>query len=340
MKKTNDYDNTFKTLKAKHKRLFISCINDAFGKDYPLDSIVSVLSSEGYIIDAQSHTDPNIEERDSDFLIKIEKDYYLLECQSYDDDSMALRIAEYSFLAARQNAVWSQEKAIIEFPHYSVIYLKNSKNTPKKTTIRYVLPDGRFLEHTENNIFLEEITKEEIVEKKLFAYIPFYIIRYEKELVTEKNYEKAIKDLEYLRDEMLKWKHKNEISDDELADLQDCMKIVVKHITDGNSIENKVVDIMGGVVYETASERIRREVYEQLTPQIDAARKEIESYKEEAASYKEIVESYRKEADAAKQEADAAKQEADAAKQEADVAKQEVDRYRSLLRENGISFDE
>lgn len=165
MKKTNDYDNTFKTLKAKHKRLFISCINDAFGKDYPLNSIVTILSSEGYFVDTQSDNNPDIIERNTDFLIKIENDYYLLECQSYDDESMALRIAEYSFLAARQNAHWNQEKAVIEFPHYSVIYLKNTKSTPKKTTIRYEMPDGRFIEHIEDNIFLEDITKEEIVEK-------------------------------------------------------------------------------------------------------------------------------------------------------------------------------
>lgn len=33
-KKTPDYDNVFKTMKSKHKRLFISVINDIFGKEY------------------------------------------------------------------------------------------------------------------------------------------------------------------------------------------------------------------------------------------------------------------------------------------------------------------
>jgi len=32
-KKTHDYDNVFKTMKIKHMRLFISVINDVFGKD-------------------------------------------------------------------------------------------------------------------------------------------------------------------------------------------------------------------------------------------------------------------------------------------------------------------
>lgn len=34
-KKTPDYDNVFKTMKMKHKRLFVSVINDVFGRNYP-----------------------------------------------------------------------------------------------------------------------------------------------------------------------------------------------------------------------------------------------------------------------------------------------------------------
>lgn len=36
-KKTPDYDNVFKTMKMKHKRLFVSVINDVFGRNYPRD---------------------------------------------------------------------------------------------------------------------------------------------------------------------------------------------------------------------------------------------------------------------------------------------------------------
>ena len=52
-KKTHDYDNVFKTMKSKHKRLFISVINDIFGRDYPMDTKVEVLPSEGYLTEAE-----------------------------------------------------------------------------------------------------------------------------------------------------------------------------------------------------------------------------------------------------------------------------------------------
>lgn len=42
-------------------------------------------------------------------------------------------------------------------------------------------------------VILKEFTKEYIVEKKLFPYIPFYITRYEKEMILEGNMEEIIK---------------------------------------------------------------------------------------------------------------------------------------------------
>ena len=320
MKRTNDYDNTFKTLKLRHKRLFISCINEAFNKDYSLSADVEVLPSEGFIVNSLDSNEEKLEERDNDFIIRIEKDYYLIECQSYDDGDMALRIAEYSFLAARQNAVWNQGHVVMSFPHYSVIYLKSSKRTPKTTTISYVFPDGQRVDHTENNIFLENITKEEIVEKKLFVYVPFYIIRYEKELTSEKDYEKVIKDLEFLYEAMLQWKNNREITDVELADLSSCMRVVARHITDGNDIEDKVVKAMGGEIIELPSDRLR-EAEEKLA--------ELNIAVEEAKARAE-------EADAIADEADARAEEADARANEADAR---AERYMKILIENGIKID-
>ena len=104
MKRTKDYDNTFKTLKLRHKRLFISCINEAFNKDYSLNADAEVLSSEGFIVNSLDSNEEKLEERDNDFIIRIEQDYYLIECQSYDDGDMALRFAEYSFLVQNLSA--------------------------------------------------------------------------------------------------------------------------------------------------------------------------------------------------------------------------------------------
>ena len=280
MKKTHDYDSAFQSLKSRHKRLFIAVINEAFGKHYPLDSRVTILPAKNTFHSPEgSDSQKNIEERENDSLLCICGDYYLLECQSYDDETMSLRLAEYTFLAARsisQNeGNFDQGYILLPMPHFTVIYIKNSSKTPRTTTIAYQFPDGQTHEYSSYNVFLSEITKEEIIAKKLFVYIPFYIARYEKELKTEKDYEKAIKDLEYFRDEMLKSRKENQLDDFEMDDLRDCVNDIVIHITDGNKIESEVTSVMGGEIYELHSDRIIREATEPLIQQLADKDKEI-----------------------------------------------------------------
>ncbi|MDE7422619.1 MAG: hypothetical protein K2N51_02830 [Lachnospiraceae bacterium] len=259
-KKTPDYDNVFKTMKSKHKRLFISVINDTFGKNYPMDAKVETLPSEGYLTESETKDgSKKIEEQISDFLLKIGSEVYLLECQSYDDSSMAIRIAEYAFIVARQFATWNIGYATIPMPRFSVIYVKRTEKTPKTTMITFTFPDGQAVNYESANIILEEFTKEYIVEKRLFPYIPFYIARYEKDIASESSIEDSVRDLEYFRNEMLRLHEAKELSDDELIDLKGFVNTIITHITNGNKNEERLVNIMGGTVIETESERLIRQ---------------------------------------------------------------------------------
>lgn len=254
-KKTPDYDNVFKTMKMKHKRLFVSVINDVFGKDYPLDVKVDVLPSEGYLTENETADgSKEIEEQISDFLIKIRDEVYLLECQSYDDGSMAIRIAEYAFIVARQSAVWDIGKATIPMPQFTVIYVKRTEKTPKATTITFTFPDGQSVDYKSDNVILEELTREYIIEKKLFPYIPFYIARYEKDILSGDDIDAAVDDLEYFRNEIIRLNNEGELSDGEMADLMGFVNTIITHITNGNKNEERLVNVMGGRIIETQTE--------------------------------------------------------------------------------------
>ena len=55
-------------MKSRHKRLFISVINDIFDKNYSLDVRVDALPTEGYLIESETvDGSREIEERISDF---------------------------------------------------------------------------------------------------------------------------------------------------------------------------------------------------------------------------------------------------------------------------------
>ena len=285
MRKSSDYDSTFKTMKHAHKRLFISLINEAFGKNYPLSSdIIDVLPSEGILLSGNpDSSEKKTVERDNDFLICIGGDYYLVESQVYDDDTMALRIAEYTFLAARQYAKVTQEEVTLKIPHFTVLYIKNTPRTPRTTTVRYLFPNGEEVTCTEKNLFLSDYSKEEIIDKKLYSLIPFYIARYEKELSQMKDFEKALSDLAFLRDKMLELVEAKEISASEFVNLRDACVRVASHITDGNEIQEKVVTAVGGEIYETEWERFEREELNPLKEQLASKDEQLASMDEQLA---------------------------------------------------------
>ena len=259
-KKTPDYDNVFKTMKSKHKRLFIPVINDVFGKEYPLDAEITVLPSEGYLTDSETADGgKKIEEQISDFLLRIGNETYLLECQSYNDDSMAIRIAEYTFITARQSAIWDIGHAVIPMPAFSIIYIKRTDKTPPKTSITFAFPDGQTVDYESDNVILEQFTKENIVEKRLFPYIPFYVARYEKDISLEKGINHVIGDLTYFRNELLRLREENELSDAEMIDLMGFVNTIITHITNGNKNEERLVNVMGGTIIETESEKWMRQ---------------------------------------------------------------------------------
>lgn len=235
-------------------------INDVSGKDYPSDIKVEVLPSEGYLTESETADgSKEIEEQISDFLIKIGSEVYLLECQSYDDGSMAIRIAEYAFIVARQFAKWDIGHATIPMPQFTVIYVKRTERTPKMTTITFTFPDGQSIDYKSDNVILDDLTKEYIIEKRLFPYIPFYIARYEGDISSEGAIDRAITDLTYFRDALIRLHQEKELSDGEMIDLMGLVNTIITHITNGNKNEERLVNVMGGTIIETESEKWMRQ---------------------------------------------------------------------------------
>ena len=55
---------------------------------------------------------------------------------------------------------------------------------------------------------------------------------------------------------MIRLHQENELSDYEITDLMGFVNTIITHITNGNKIEERLVNIMGGMIIETESERM------------------------------------------------------------------------------------
>ena len=144
------------------------------------------------------------------------------------------------------------------------------------------------VDYQSDNVILADFTKEKIVEKRLFPYIPFYIARYEKEIASEGNIEKVVEELTYFRDELVHLHQEGELSDDELIDMKGFVNTIITHITNVNKNEERLVNVMGGTIIETESERLMRVGAAQGATQ-GAARMAVEMGQEYGLSDEEII---------------------------------------------------
>ena len=232
------FDDVFRTMIEKMSYLAVPLINEVFHTSYPQDVPIIQLRNE--------HRQEN-GEIITDSCLKIGDKLYHIECQSTDDTTMAIRMIEYDFSIAVENAHKQGRRYRMDFPRSCVLYLRSGNNTPDFLGVEMALADGNIVLYQISTIKLETYTKDSIFEKNLLMLLPFYIMRYEKNIHEE------------IRTNLVK-----ELSGaDKAALYMDLNKLIIKiadYICQSEEVVRKGIgDVMGGKVLELESERLRAE---------------------------------------------------------------------------------
>ena len=186
-----------------------------------------------------------------------------IECQSVDDTTMAIRMIEYDFSIAIENAQKQGRKYRMDFPKSCVLYLRSGKNTPDFLEIEMVLPDENIVHYRVPTMKLETYTRDSIFEKNLLMLLPFYIMRYEKDIhemsENPEMFQSLLNDYEEIRINL-----ERELSGaDKTALYMNLNKLIIK-IADyicqnEKTVRKGIGEIMGGKVLELESERLLAE---------------------------------------------------------------------------------
>ena len=171
------YDNIFKTMVTKNSNLLIPLINEIFGEHYDQKARVILLSDEHQTEKPESEDDSEII---TDSYISIDNTNYHLECQSNPDGTIAFRMVEYDFHIALDDALGKGIRRIT-FPRSAVLYLRHNKNTEDKLTLQIDFPNGNSADYDVKIVKAKNISKDEIIRKKLYFLVPYYIMRVEDE---------------------------------------------------------------------------------------------------------------------------------------------------------------
>ena len=248
------FDDVFRTMIEKMSYLAVPLINEVFHTSYPEDVKITQLRNEHQQKDGEIITDS---------WLLIGKKMYHIECQSTDDTTMAIRMIEYDFAIAVENAEKQGRRYRIEFPRSCVLFLRSSGNTPDYLEADVIFPDGKTHVYSIPAIKMADYTKDHIFEKNLLMLLPFYIMRYEKK---KHDMRKNLELLQILLDEYdeIRINLEKELTETGKAELYtNLTKLIVKiadHIFEKEEdIRKGIGDVMGGKVLELESERLKAE---------------------------------------------------------------------------------
>ncbi len=248
------FDDVFRTMIEKMSYLAVPLINEVFHTSYPEDVKITQLRNEHQQKDGEIITDS---------CLLIGKKMYHIECQSTDDTTMAIRMIEYDFAIAVENAEKQGRRYRIEFPRSCVLFLRSSGNTPDYLETDVIFPDGKTHVYSIPAIKMADYTKDHIFEKNLLMLLPFYIMRYEKK---KHDMRKNLELLQILLDEYdeIRINLEKELTETGKAELYtNLTKLIVKiadHIFEKEEdIRKGIGDVMGGKVLELESERLKAE---------------------------------------------------------------------------------
>lgn len=275
-KHNTDFDDVFRTIVEKMPQLVIALINEVFKTKYQNDVEFMQLRNEHMEEEGKIVTDS---------IFVIGSKTYHIECQSVNDDTMALRMIEYDFAIALDNPIKDGRTFEINFPESCVLYLRNTKNTPDVLEVKVNLPGEKSFVYECKTIKLANYTSSDIFEKHLLLLLPYYIMNYESQ---KKAIEEDADKLNALLDEyrnIAKLMQEELLEEDKsvlYTDLSNLIIRIANHVfSDNEKVKKGVADIMGGKVLQLESERIREE------KSVDIAKKMLLRHKN---TYEEIAE--------------------------------------------------
>lgn len=174
MRNTNISDNTifddiFRTALEKIPQLIIPLINESFGTSYPIDTTITQYRNEFYTLQGKKITDSNL---------KVANARYHFEFQSTRDSHIHIRMLEYDTAVGMDTLIEADKRIHIYYPYSCILYLRDTSSHPSpEITIHY--SDGITVLYTPTVLLMQKYTLEEIFQKHLLLFLPFYIIRYE-----------------------------------------------------------------------------------------------------------------------------------------------------------------
>lgn len=272
------FDSVFKTLLQRFPRLAVALINEVFHADYAEDEVIIQGRNEYHGLEGKVINDA---------MLRIRDKIYHIECQSTSDGLMVIRMIEYDFkiaLEETRNLLMdelkkkprerSKEPISFQFPQSCMVCVRSRIVKEEALKLQIVMPGGQKVLYEVPVVQAHSFSKEDIFKKRLQILIPFYVLRYEKDIKAGNNeiLGKLKSEYEYIKEQLLA--EGNSINEPRLYyDLAVLSQKVLDYVGKGNEdYQERMGNIMGGVILEMESDKIWDKAWDRSRQYTDSRR--------------------------------------------------------------------
>ncbi len=264
------FDDVYRTLLEKCTSLMIPVINEIFKTNYSYDEEVLVLSNEHYVVEGEGKDVKRV----TDSYLLIAGKRYHIECQSVEDSIMEIRMVEYDFSIAlselKNLKVKTGEPQKIVLPHSAVIVIRDLNKLSDNLELVLSVPSYKDNSLTYNEVLysvpvvkITDYSKEEIFEKDLIFFIPYYIMKFEKRLEEiNENPDKLNEltaDYRDIYDRLVTLSNNSRFNRKYLRDLISLISKLINVVARKADNVKERLDVMGGQVLELESDKMIEE---------------------------------------------------------------------------------
>ncbi len=256
------FDSVFKTLLQRFPKLAVALINEVFHADYAEDEVIIQGRNEYHSLEGKVINDA---------MLRIRNKIYHIECQSTSDGLMVIRMIEYDFKIAleetrntlmnelkKKSRERSKELLSFQFPQSCMVCVRPGIEKEESLKLQIIMPNGQKVLYEVPIVQVQNFSKEDMFKKRLLILIPFYVLRYEKDIRDGKNeiLGKLKKEYEYIKEQLIA--EGSSINEPRLYyDLAVLSQKILDYVGKGNEdYKKRMGNIMGGVILEMESDKI------------------------------------------------------------------------------------
>lgn len=258
------FDDVFRTLSVDCSSLLIPVVNEIFKVDYDSSALVEQRQNEHF-----SHGDDGMLKKiisDANFIV-LEKNgesrSYQVECQSRMDNSILIRLFEYATATAMEGGQLEGNTLHITYPKSALVYLRHTAQTPDDMEVALETPGGTITWQIPV-IKSQTYSVDDIFEKHLYLFIPFYLLTYEKRLSAIEGDKEAICAMKGVYEDIFERLEEavrqGELNTYQMLAIRNMSKRICDYMTEKyHRINEEVRAVMGGQVLDYEAKQIWRQ---------------------------------------------------------------------------------